>query len=328
MPAMRVSLVGLVVLLAGAQALAADSVLSPSPAVLCLTLAAGAAPLAYPPRLLERKDHGTVEAELTFHGPENMPDVEILNERLAPEGLVYAVRRHVRHLRLPCMGADARPVVIRQSFVFTPNDGRKVVSSTPRDQADEERGRQLKCMKHVRGQDRPEYPRGAIRDEDQGSFYVKLRFMAPDLPPEVEMLAASPYPRLESAVRKHLADLRLPCLKDGPISVTQLYSFVLDGGERTLLKDRTLKQLVSQAQTVQRGVYFDLSTMSCPFAVRLTYWQPHAKNRVDELEDPVPARLPFLDWLTGLILKLPADMNTHVLGQTITVQIPCGVVDL
>ena len=40
------------------------------------------------------------------------------------------------------------------------------------------------------------------------------------------------------------------------------------------------------------------------------------------------ARLPFLDWLSGLALNLSAKDNNAILGNTMTLHVPCGTLDL
>jgi hypothetical protein len=60
----------------------------------------------------------------------------------------------------------------------------------------------------------------------------------------------------------------------------------------------------------------------------LTFKQPFDRNRVEELEEDVPARHAFLDWLAGLELVIPGRKTTDLIDQQMTIHIPCAQVDL
>ena len=307
----------------------AQPMLAPSPSVACLVATPGSPPLLYPPELLRRKDGGMVKVELRFQAADQAPKVNVLNEDRQTLGkLEDAVREHVVHLRVPCMAAGSPEVVLRRDYVFVPNDGRKVVASQPRDQADLALSEQLACITHVKGLKRPDYPTLALRDDKQGNVYVRLRFEAPDQAPKLGVLAASRHTALVAAVRDYAAGLRLPCLGSQPVEPTQLFMFKIDGGARTVLNDFSLVQMVGAARDLPAGVYFDLNTMQCPFSLRLSYFRPHGPNEVRSLDTHYPARQAFMDWLSQITLNLPDVRNTEVLGQTITVEVPCGTVDL
>ena len=267
--------------------------------------------------------------ELRFRAADQAPKVTVLDEdRQTLGALEDAVREHVVHLRVPCMAAGSPAVVLRRDYVFVPNDGRKVAASQPRDQADSARREQLACITHLKGLKRPDYSRLALRDAKQGNVYVRLRFEAPDQPPMLEVLAASRHTVLVAEVRDYAADLRMPCVGSQPVEHTQLYKFRIEDGARSVLRDMSLVQLVGAARDLPRGVYFDLNTMQCPFSLRLSYFRPQGPNEVRALGNNHPARQAFMDWLSQITLNLPAELNTEVLGQTITVEVPCGTVDL
>ena len=117
-------------------------------------------------------------------------------------------------------------------------------------------------------------------------------------------------------------------MKDGPISASQLYSFVVYGGTRTTLKDMPLKTFVGGAKDFAVPAYFDFNTMDCPFDVRIEYFRPYEFNRVHELERSVAARKPFLDWLSTVTLRLNEDDNNAVVGDSLDVRVSCGQLDL
>lgn len=322
---------GLLAVLAGAgpPAWAQAPQLEPSAATICLSHenGPGARP-EYPADLLRLKDGGAVNVELIFTAPDRPPRVEVTNKREAIRELVHEVRRFVAGYRVPCMNASLGPVTLRQQFDFVPNDGRRVMASNVTDQADLIRRELLMCIHHTSRQGGPDYPRGSLRDEHQGQVYLALRFSTADTAPQVNVLATTPHGRLKNAALDWAHGLRMPCLEGEPISLRQLYIFKLEGGPRTLLRDLTLQQWVNITGTPPQPVFFDLNTMGCPFDVRLRYYRPHSRNQVDELETQHPARRQLLDWLAAGQLKLPEVENTELLGQEITVSVPCGTVKL
>ncbi len=172
------------------------------------------------------------------------------------------------------------------------------------------------------------YPPELLRRKDGGTVKVELRFAAADQAPKVNVLAAPRHTTLVAEVRDFAAGLRMPCLGSQPVEQTQLFMFKIDGGARTVLNDFSLVQLVGAARDLPAGVYFDLNTMQCPFSLRLGYFRPHGPNEVRALDTHHPARQAFMDWLSQITLNLPDVRNTEVLGQTITVEVPCGTVDL
>ncbi len=311
-----------------AAALAANDPpqLEPSAALQCLYR--GPQPLLYPPDLLERKDGDTISVQLTFTRPDAEPSVVFPGDRYTLEGLRTAVREHVRAFRLPCLGASGATVVLRQVYVFTPNDGRKVVSSKLRDDAEAAMQQQFGCLKHVDGGLDTEYPSHARRDEEQGNVLVRLTFTRPDQPPTTEVLASPKGRWLRGHAERQVAGLRLPCLQGAPAKGTLLFKFSLDGGNRTVLRDMGLLRLIGAAKDLPRGVYFDLHSMGCPFDLRLTYMRPHQTNTVRQLETGNPARQPLLDWLEDISLNVDERLNTALLGQTMTVSVPCVIIDL
>jgi len=228
---------------------------------------------------------------------------------------------------VPCLQAKDNPVKLRQVYVFIPNDGRKVAESTPVDERSESRRTKLACITHVLKQPQPAYPDDARRIDAQGPVIVNLRFTQPDAPPDVRVLASA-HNTLRREVQAHSTGLRLPCLDGDEISLNRIYQFQIIGGERTVLKDTKLTQLLSSARNLATPVYFDFGTMSCPFDVRMTYTQPYLSNAVGELETSLPARRPFLDWLSRLTLNLDEKTNLRIIGQQMNISVPCGTLDL
>jgi hypothetical protein len=295
--------------------------------VACLKLPDGAK-LEYPAEAFERRDGGTVQLELIFSRADEAPTVRVLNRPRAWERLVDATLLHVRRFRMPCLPDGHPPVTLHQDYVFTPNDGRKVVATAPTE-SDPARQRQLACMT-LTGQPGPvDYPLRSQRLEEQGTVILELNFTHAERPPEIRVLARPRSADLVAAVREYAQRLRLPCLESASIRTNLSYRFKFEGAPRALINDIGLVPLLKQAKDVRGGVYFDLNTMACPFDLRITYWRPHLANTVGQLDRDVPERRPLMDWLANIELDVRnVDTANLLLGAEFTLRVPCGTIDL
>jgi hypothetical protein len=309
-------------------ALAADMALAPSPALACLTLPAGAAARPeYPPEALERKEGGEVRVQLVFRYPDQKPDVKILHSTDVDQ-LDDVVKKHVLQYRVPCMKPGDGPVTLLQEYAFDPDGRSRVMASAPRDEADIARAAQMKCLRHEIAGSKPTYPQEALRRDEQGTLLAKMHFTAPDKPPALDWVAASPHKSLSRSVERYAEGLTLPCLDDGPVDIIIAYQFVIDGGARTVFKDTNLVTLLGASKDLAKPAFFDLNTMSCPFDVRVSYHRPFADNSVQQLDTLNPARQPLLDWLAGLTMNLKQAEQLRLYGNKMIVRIPCGKIDL
>jgi hypothetical protein len=173
-----------------------------------------------------------------------------------------------------------------------------------------------------------EYPARAARRDEQGVVVLRLDFERPGEPPRQQVVARPASDVLLAAARDHAARMQVTCLPGQRTTLEVGYRFALDGAETVRLNDLTLRQLVGSARSVPRGVFFDLSTMECPFDLRVTYWRPHRMNRVGQLDRDVPARRAFMDWISAIELRLDDDDANRVLGTEFTLSVPCGTVNL
>ena len=327
----RPCLFTLLLLMGGAApvAFAFEPTLAPSAAVACLMFTPGESDaIEYPPDLLMRKEGGTVSVEFTFSGPTEEPRVKVLNKS-ASDGLIDVVKKHVSRFRVPCMGVHDAPVTLSQDYVFDPYSHGKTMFSAPEDSADVERRKLLVCLKHTVPGSSPNYPRDLLTRGQEGRLVIEMHFVAPDKAPEIKWLAVS-HTQLKHAVAEYVAGLRLPCWHDGPIDMVQDYVFKIDGGsgERTLIKDMTLRTLVSVSRSIPRPAFFDFNNMACPFELQILYNQPYMKNSVREAEPTNPARKPFFDWLTQVRLNLSKEDSLGIMGETFVLSVPCGKLDI
>jgi hypothetical protein len=307
------------------------SELSSSPAQRCLfPPAADRAKPIYPARMYELKVGETLEAEFEFHGPDERPRVKV--DGNPRQDFRDAVETYADQLRVPCMGANNQSVKLRQTFVFIPNDGRKVAWSSPSDEANPGRAEQLKCIVKP-SSDSVWYPATMARAGREASVLARVRFFDAMKAPTWEVLSNGGDRSFEGAVGPYLDLLRLPCLAGGPIEENIRFEFRIEGGggrlARPILKDQTLQTFLAVVKPIPaNSVFFDTTTMKCPFDVRLTFQQPFERNKIEELEEDVAARHPLLDWLGELEFNVDKKHAAAVNGQQMVVHIPCATIDL
>jgi hypothetical protein len=218
---------------------------------------------------------------------------------------------------------------LRQDYVFDPLGPGVVMASAPVDAADAARRKQLACRTHIDGpRAKPAYPATSAARAEEGKILVRMRFTAPDRPPTVQIVAATPHRALRQAATNFSEGYRLPCLENGQLELDQVYAFVQEGSSRLLLRDMSLKTVLGAAKTYAKPAFFDLNKMGCPFELRISYYQPWIKNHVAELNQSNPARAPLLNWLAGMVLDLPEKQNLTVMSDKFNLEIPCGIIDL
>jgi hypothetical protein len=332
----RASVGGLLLLslVAGvAQAQAPSVTLAASPIERCLTPTEDhrVRPV-YPAEALRLKRGTTVEAEFEFTSADGPPKVHFKGGEPADD-FAAAITDYAKQLRVPCMGEGSSPVTLRQAFDFVPNDGRKVAWTAMGDVADEGRHETLKCLVNP-DRDVIEYPFGALRRGEEGVVFARAHFVEAGAAPTYEILYVKGTSQFADAVKPYLEGMRLPCLRSGPVDTMVKFDFVIaraDHGRqsRLVLKDLDLAQFLKVTRRGAAGAaFFDTRTMKCPFDVRFTFWQPFERNRVQELEEDVPARHALLDWLAGQEINLGSNPVGELLGQSMNIHVPCATIDL
>ena len=324
----RAAAVGALALISCGSSHAQAPVAAPSAALACMTPADTARPKPeYPEAALRLKRSGDVSVELRFAAADEAPAVVFEGER-GDRMFEPAVAAYAAQLRIPCMKPGDKPVKVRQSFQFVPNDGRKVVWTTAVDEADAERRRLNACMVAPGYDDRPAYPQRQLERGLSGTVVLRGHFVAADKAPEVEVLDNGGSDAFAASVRGFLEKARVPCLGETPLDTILVYSFRMAGQPQPTLQDVDLATWIRVARPAPSSVFFDMTTMKCPFDVRLTLRQPVLPNVAEELEDDVPARHAFLDWLAHLQAGLEATKAKALYGQQMTIHVPCGMVDL
>ena len=306
----------------------AQATLATSPALACLTTVDGAPVLPeYPAIELARKEGGTLRVELEFTRPDAAPKVSIVSRPLVGN-FDGAVNAQVKRLRVPCMQAGGVPVMLTQEYVFDPDQQSRVIASKPRDSADPARATQLKCMAHVDGEKRPDFPLDARKKGEEGTIILNLHFTDPAQAPTVAVVQSVKSRALRRAVNDHVAGFRIPCLKGPAVDTLIVFKYLYDNGDRIVLRDSSLLEALGAAKDLKTPVAFDFRKMQCPFDVRVTYHQPFAKNRIEQLDSAVPEREAFLDWLRELTLNMGNTTSANVFGDKFVITVPCAQLDL
>ena len=315
------------------DAAAADATLVKAPASneQCVKLVAGApAYPEYPPSTLARKLGGTVRVEMEFTDAQAAPRVRHLDRAFTfSEQLLLndAVERFAAFYRNTCMQPGSAPVRVRQDFVFVPNDGKKVAWTTP-SPVEEFPGNEELQPDCVETGDlwRIRFPHRALDADATGRVVVQVKFLALNEAPEVKFIVPGPHRELDRAVLARVQEYRLKCGKT-PVTALQVFSFLKE--EDVVLRDMGLKAfVVGSRNATAQPVFFDLDSLGCPFEVRMRYWQPYFRNQVGEVGPARAERRPFLDWLAGLELNLTKLVASHVVGDELTITVPCGKIDL
>ena len=320
--------------LAWLQAAGAQTVmLEPTAAQRCLVPAADERGVPeYPFDAWKRERSGRVVVNLTFTTPETRPVVKVQlaeGEGDSADAFVEAVRVHVSRWRVPCMQAAGNPVQLQLEFVFNPTS-KQVFGSAPADLDDERRERLLKCVRHARGNETPDYPLDALRRSLQGSVLARLHFNAADKAPQVQLLARNNALLLRDSVESHLAGLRMPCHDNqGGVDATFTYVFRINGVRAIGFRPLGLTGLMSHIKGIrEQRVAFDTTTMGCPFDVKFQYRQPYMNNWVSAGQAHKAERQPLLSWLAQAHLDLPSRSLDAVFGDETVVSVPCAKIDI
>lgn len=318
---------GLLLLLAAAAVSAQQVDMAPSPALRCLTVEPGGreAP-EYPFDAFKAGDRGSVRVLLEFERPDAPPRATVQAHSGWP--FAEAVLAHARSLRVPCLTPGSPPARLLREYLFQPDD-RAVHWHRTTDADAEANAEAWKCIRHIRGWERPEYPRAAEVRSLQGRVVAEIRFDAPDRPPVVVTHARRSADMLARAVSSWLQDTRMPCHPGRPVTALATYEFLLEGFGRYGFKEVTFRNLIAATAGIERQrLALDTTTMGCPFDVKLWYRQPHLPNLVGEMGERNPARRPLLEWMETVELKMAqADLDT-IYGDSAVIQVPCIKVDL
>lgn len=292
-------------------------------------------PPAYPSGMAERKVGSLVRVRMTFAAADAAPEVEVFYNS-GETAFGESVKRHVRAYRLPCMPANAAPVIAAQEFRFSPTDARQVFWSPERSERGMTEALLASCLSFGTG--KPTYLPSTrpswitSRKGQHGTVLADIRFDGVDLPPTVNILFDGGSAHLANIVLDFVsAQYRFTCgsASDFPVGGTQAFAFRVVGEPELRLKDVDLRTFVGALKDIDRkGAVFDFASMSCPFEVELHMYRPHAENGVGQVGAVDPNRREFIEWLKGATLSLKGDAARELVGAAMRISVPCGKLDL
>lgn len=304
--------------------------LEPPPSLAaCLKAEPGATPRpVYPADALKAGLMAVVRARLVFSGPDRPPEVAVEYNSSDP-AFEQAVRDHVAAYRMPCVRADAPPFRATQVFNFVVKD---VYSGPLRDDGERRAPWSASCLDQSSRAVSAVYPRKSIQSGEQGNVLLRLKFVAPDAAPDVVVLYDGGSAALSAEAARVARSYRLPCLESGqpPVFAILPFSFRIDGDAYVRLKpDLALKELLRLVRGLQQErVRFDTNGMGCPFQLEFRPFRPYEANEVGDVGPAHPNRREFVEWLRTLQLDIGPKAARYVIGQTVTVNVPCAVLDL
>jgi hypothetical protein len=316
-------------LLAAAAAWAQEVDVPVSEIARCLTVRPGAADApVFPFEAYTGQRRGAVQVLLSFKAPDEPPLVTV-QESHGGDGFVDAVRAHAKDLRLPCIPRGDGPARLIRDYIFRPEDDRRVHWHRTEDASAAEHRRALRCVSHVAGKERPEYPYDANLSGVQGRVIAEMSFSAPDRPPEVKVHARRSARVLAMAAEEWAAGLRMPCHPGGVVQGDWLFIYLIDGNGGYGFRDVPFRSLLASTVGIEKQrLQLDTPQMGCPFEVRFQYRQPHLRNRVGEVGVSDPARRPLLEWMETIELNLPRNSLDSIYGDSTVITVPCVRIDL
>ncbi len=278
------------------------------------------------PTWVRPRTEAVVRVELTFIGPDTAPLVKLVSNT-GVEAFAQAVRDYAAYYRTPCL-KPSETLQREQTYLFTM--GRyppKVLQGQPSD-ADIE-SLPFDCSASIWNAALPEYndyPSPALKT------VARMTFTARDQPPTVEWLFNAGPSSWTDAVRAVADTYRLPCMPaaGGRVVVDQFFHYnpwpVTPQEKR---KGVSVEQLVGLLKNARQGAgRFDFNTMGCPFNLSFELYRPYAQNAVSEMGPSNANRAALLAWLRGVAFDVSDSKLRGVLGEAVTVSVPCGVLDL
>ena len=316
----------------GANAQRGDIEVEPSAEPLsCLTSIRPESKLPVYPDGVPPGTQAVVRVRLSFSSNDQAPTVDLRFNNSAP-AFAAAVQSYVTNYRLPCLRPGAE-FVAEQEFQFVQNLVPAILESPPRG-PDGELAWPPECLTAIKNAPPPILPAdSAINGRaTAGTALVRLKFIAPDAPPEVSFLYNGGDVRMERSIRNSVLAYRMPCLKagDAPLVATQQFDFEFEGENTAHLKPAlTLVQLLGLVKDLNtQAVRFDFTTMGCPFQLGVAPYQPYAKNSVSQLGEKNAGRREFIEWLRNVTFTIPARAMKTAIGHGTTVTVPCLLLDL
>lgn len=263
-----------------------------------------------------------VRVRLLFQRADQPPTVEVLASTAATDAR-NAVLAHVAGYRLPCLAQ--RPLAVVQEFQLAPDlapQGSPLWPVTGPATADRT------CI--VRG------PAFAYSPEPRVVDRMVMAFTYSgdgDAAPEVAVLGTNGDDQFTKFMVKHGREWRQPCRKVGDWPHREEVAFQVSMAGTHPAEFKKKRVALSEFLGYMKDVhgprrFFDFDSMQCPFTLRWTLHEPWGRNRVREVEGENPNRVALIEWLRGLHSGLDPSQMSRLIGQSLTVEVPCGTLNL
>lgn len=303
--------------------------LSPAQSLACL--AKPEKPPTFPQQHSLDRGYGAMRVVLSFTKPDAAPQVEVLFNS-AREDMQDEAHRYLRHYRLPCLTPQDGVVKAVQEFSFSATDR----DATPLPATPEADALPF-CVV---------MPRYDMAGWAPDSFQRRVEHVVAvatfsgngTQPPEVKIVHSTGSTLAEDAVRKRLAEYRMPCRTgtERPQSFRQQFSQFPDGQRRYAFKRESfgLMQFLRLTREPHKlNASFDFDSMGCPFKVNYELLggplpnEARIHGQAGKRTDP--NKMPFLSWLASLQLAFKNDEQAdHLFGSQLQIDIPCGTLNL
>lgn len=260
-----------------------------------------------------------LRARLVFTAGNGEPTVEWLwNDDAAAAAQLNS---HLLGYRMPCLQPGEPTQAVLQEFWVTPGTGRLEAGDVwpaPRPRA---------------GSSRYDSPDDAFkpprRVTETSKVLLYFRFPKGSEVPEVDIAHSAGAPAFVEAVRNYV--LRYRRCSDGRTSNNwhqQSYAY-RPNQDAPAFKPFELGDFLGMVRGASAlRAHFDLNSMQCPFKVSYIVRQPALRNSASSVGEPNPNRTAFLEWLGSLPLDLPAPTESALFDESLTVNVPCLVLNL
>lgn len=261
-----------------------------------------------------------LRARLTFTAGDVEPTVEWLWKD-AP-GAVAPLEQQLRGYRIPCFEPGGGPQLVVQEFWVTPGTGKLEVGQVwPTVSA----GQPSSCYVRLETNFEASRPLPKI-----AKALVYFRFVEGREAPVMEVAYHVGPPAFLHSVRSQIETYRR--CPDGRTTSSwhqQLFTHLPDTAGQPTFKPMEFRAFLSKVKDAEKlRAHFDLSTMRCPFQVRWTMYQPALPNEAVAMGEMDDNRKAFLGWLGSLRLDLPASTEAVTFGESMTITVPCLLINL
>lgn len=261
-----------------------------------------------------------LRARLTFAAPEAPPTLDWL--WTSDDAAAQQLAPHLLRYRIPCLDTAWGAQKLVQEFWLEPATGRLEASEVWSAGFPAAKG---SC--YVRGKAAADAPQDL---PELSKALLFFRFVDGAEEPEVQVVHHTGSSLVVDRARRDARQFRR--CENGQTTGEWheiLLTYVPANGGVGKFGPIELRQFLSLAKDPGAlRAHFDLNTMGCPFDAVVTLNQPVLPNRARSVGARDENRIGFLAWLGSLPLDIPAASQAMLFGESLTVRVPCLVLNL